>query len=337
MISSGMHEYMKIRQYIVNLCHQSDPRHALPSERQISERFHVSRSTVRRALCDLVNAHYLLKCPKRGYFVNRFRPGMFQGKIIGLVSYNSMNVFVSDLRVYAALYSEAQKYPVAIQNILCPNPERLADDILKGALDGILWYSVPEPLMEIYEKLVRSGIPMVAIFQGEHEPETKGDYLYLDHRREIYAQTRYLLEHGAERILFPRLEENSYIDAYRKAYREAGLKEEEDWIYPEESFSDLLPELYDRWKFDGAICRYEAFHEILTFAEKRRIVVPEDLQIVTGTSLWSTAATQTRKPFQKMFHLCFRQLWNRMNGKTHESMQINSLEWTVIPGKTTRK
>lgn len=339
MISSGMHEYMKVRQYIVDMCHHTDSDHALPSERQISELFHVSRSTVRRALSDLVNAHYLLKCPKRGYFVNSSRSGRFQGKIIGVVSYDSMHVFIanSDLLAFSSLYSEAQRYPVAIQNILCPSPEKLADDIQKGALDGVLWYSVPDSLMDCYEELVRSGIPMVAIFQGEREPETEGDYLYLDHRRETYAQTRYLLEHGAKRILFPQLEETSYIEAYRMACRDAGVKLEEEWIYPENSFADMLPELYERWKFDGVICRYGCFHETMDFARKRGIAIPEELQVVTGISLWSDSATQTRKPFQKMFRLCLRQLWGRMNGKRLEPMHINSLEWSVIPGTTTRK
>ena len=99
----------------------------------------------------------------------------------------------------------------------------------------------------------------------------------------------------------------------------------------------MLPELYERWKFDGVICRYGCFHETMDFARKRGIAIPEELQVVTGISLWSDSATQTRKPFQKMFRLCLRQLWGRMNGKRLEPMHINSLEWSVIPGTTTRK
>ena len=96
MISSGMHEYMRVRQYIVDMCHHMvDAEHPLPSERQISEQFHVSRSTARRALSDLVEAHYLIKSPKRGYFFNLNNFGRFQGKIIGFVNYDSMSAFIS--------------------------------------------------------------------------------------------------------------------------------------------------------------------------------------------------------------------------------------------------
>lgn len=340
MISSGMHEYMRVRQYIVDMCHHMvDAEHPLPSERRISERFHVSRSTVRRALSDLVEAHYLIKSPKRGYFFNPNYFGRFQGKIIGFVNYDSMSAFIScsELQALAALYAEAAKFPVAVQNILCPSPDQLADDLRKGALDGVLWYTVPDKQWSCYEQLIHSGIPTVAVFQGGREPETDGDYIYLDHRREVYLQTRYLLERGAKRILFPRLLEASLLEGYFKAYREAGLTPDEDWLFSETSFAADLPDYIRSGGIDGIICRYTNCTEALAFARENNIAVPEKLQIITGTSIWSSTATRTLKPFQKLFRLCLKQLWERMNGRERPPMQINSLEWSVISGTTTRE
>lgn len=334
-----MHEYMKVRQYIVDMSHHTDADHALPSERQISEMYRVSRSTVRRALSDLVAAHYLIKCPKRGYFVSNGRIDMFKGKIIGLVIKDSMNAFISDsdLSALANIYSEANKYPVAVQSIICPNPEQFASDIQNSTLDGILWYGVPDRMFPYYEQLVQIGIPMAAVFQGEREPETGGDYIYLDHRKESYVQTCYLLERGVKRILFPDLPSAPFCaDGYLRAYNAFGIKPEPDWIFPEDSFASVLPELYDRWRFDGVICRFGEICSIQDFAKLRNIAVPEELQIITGASSSSDSATRTQKPFQKIFQLCFRQLWGRMNGKNRKQMKINSLEWSVIPGTTTQ-
>ena len=340
MISSGMHEYMRVRQYIVDMCHHMvDAEHPLPSERQISEQFHVSRSTARRALSDLVEAHYLIKSPKRGYFVNPSNFGRFQGKIIGFVNYDSMSAFISgsELQALAALYAEAAKFPVAIQSILCPNPAQLAEDLRKGALDGVLWYSVPDNRISCYNQLVRSGIPTVAIFQGGREPEIGGDYIYLDHRGEEYLQTRYLLERGAKRIIFPRLPEESFSEGYFKAYREAGLTPDEEWLFSETSFAADLPDYIRNGGIDGIICRYTNCTEALAFAHENNIAVPEKLQIITGTSIWSGTATRTLKPYQKMFRLCLKQLWERMNGRERPPMQINSLEWSVVSGTTTKE
>jgi len=335
-----MHEYMKVRQYIVDMSHHTDADHALPSERQISEMYHVSRSTVRRALSDLVEANYLIKCPKRGYFVCNSRIDVFKGKIIGLVIKDFMSAFISDsdLCALANIYSEAGKYPVAVQSIICSNPEQLVSDIQNSTLDGILWYGVPDRMFSYYEQLVRTGIPMAAVFQGVCEPETEGDYIYLDHRKEAYAQTRYLLERGAERILFPDLPDASSfcIDGYLKAYDAFGIKPNREWIFPENFFASILPELYDRWKFDGIVCRFDEICHILDFAKQHNIAVPGDLQIITGASAFSGSATHTLKPFRKIFQLCFKLLWARMNGTFRKQMKINSLEWSIIPGTTTQ-
>ena len=340
MISSGIHEYMKVRQYIVDMSHHSDTEHALPSERKISELYRVSRSTVRRALSDLVKAHYLIKCPKRGYFVNRKRIDLFNGKIIGLIMHDSMNAFISasELETLASLYTEAAKYPVAIQNIICPNPEQLAADIQNSTLDGILWYGIPDHLRSCCELLRQTGIPVCALFQGNSEPDTDCDYIYLDHRRESHLQTRYLLERGAKTILYPDLPEtDSFVQGYFQALAEYGIKPERRCIFSEATFAQDLPSLYRELHFDGVLCRFSQVNDVLQFAKNEHLSVPDNLQIITGTSPFSGSATRTLKPFQKIFRLMFRQLWNRMNGKPQKSLKLNSLEWSVIPGNTTRE
>ena len=340
MISSGIHEYMKVRQYIVDMSHHSDTEHALPSERKISEMYRVSRSTVRRALSDLVKAHYLIKCPKRGYFVNSHRIGLFNGKIIGLIMHDSMNAFVSasELETLANLYTEAAIYPVAIQNIICPNPEQLAVDIQNSTLDGILWYGVPDHLRSCCEQLRQTGIPVCALFQGNSEPETDGDYIYLDHRRESRLQTRYLLKRGARTVLFPDLPKtDSFVQGYFQALDEFGIKPERSCIFSEATFAQDLPDLYRKLRFDGVVCRYSQINDVLQFAKAENLSVPDDLQIITGTSPFSGSATRTLKPFSRIFRLMFRQLWNRMNGKAQKTLKLNSLEWSLISGNTTRE
>lgn len=93
MAGSNIHEYIKLRQYFINLTLRADPENPLPSERTLAEMFGVARKTVRRALEDMVRDHYLIKRPRRGYFVNPFsmRADERRMKIIGLLHRNGMH------------------------------------------------------------------------------------------------------------------------------------------------------------------------------------------------------------------------------------------------------
>ena len=93
MAPSNIHEYIKLRQHFINLTLHADPECPLPSERTLAETFGVARKTVRRALEDMVAGNYLIKRPRRGYFVNPFsmREDERRQKIVGLLFRNGMH------------------------------------------------------------------------------------------------------------------------------------------------------------------------------------------------------------------------------------------------------
>ena len=62
--------YMHIRKYIIDMVFEhKDSEVRISSERELSARFGVSRTTVRNALRDLVNDGYLYNKPGRGMFI----------------------------------------------------------------------------------------------------------------------------------------------------------------------------------------------------------------------------------------------------------------------------
>ena len=93
MAPSNIHEYIKLRQHFINLTLHADPECPLPSERTLAETFGVARKTVRRALEDMVAGNYLIKRPRRGYFVNplSMREDERRQKIVGLLFRNGMH------------------------------------------------------------------------------------------------------------------------------------------------------------------------------------------------------------------------------------------------------
>ena len=88
-------EYMKLRQYLINLTLKDDSSKPIASERELAERFGVTRRTIRRALDDMVRDNYLIRRPRSGYYVSEraWFPHLRQRKTIGVFIVDGMNAF----------------------------------------------------------------------------------------------------------------------------------------------------------------------------------------------------------------------------------------------------
>lgn len=340
MAGSNIHEYIKLRQYFINLTLRADPENPLPSERTLAEMFGVARKTVRRALEDMVRDRYLIKRPRRGYFVNPFsmREDERRMKIIGILHRNGMHALYNqeDARFMEEFFREIRRYRACAQLIMTSNPEMIYNDIVNSKLDGLVWLGVPKPHIPVFERIHRENVlPIVGHF--DLALPNCGDYVYMDHFKEGYQKTKYLLDHGCRRILFvqtPGVERSH--DGYLAALKDAGIEPLPELLAEENSYLQKLPALLEQYRIDGAAVRFDQADRIRTFALSRGIRIPQDLQIITGFMYYDWNPTMTAKPFRNIISLLLKQLWNRIESG-NSSLQDSSLEWNIIEGTSTRQ
>ncbi|UKI30133.1 MAG: GntR family transcriptional regulator [Lentisphaeria bacterium] len=170
MPASNIHEYIKLRQHFINLTLHADPESPLPSERTLAETFGVARKTVRRALEDMVAGNYLIKRPRRGYFVNplSMREDERRQKIIGLLFRNGMHALYNreDACFMEAFFREIRRHDACVQLIMTSGTEMIYNDIVNSGLDGLVWLGVPPGHIAVFERIHREGVlPIVGFFR----------------------------------------------------------------------------------------------------------------------------------------------------------------------------
>lgn len=162
MPASNIHEYIKLRQHFINLTLHADPESPLPSERTLAETFGVARKTVRRALEDMVAGNYLIKRPRRGYFVNplSMREDERRQKIIGLLFRNGMHALYNreDACFMEAFFREIRRHDACVQLIMTSGTEMIYSDIANSGLDGLVWLGVPPGHTAVFERIHREGL-----------------------------------------------------------------------------------------------------------------------------------------------------------------------------------
>ena len=339
-MASNIHEYMKLRQYFINLTIRANPENPLPSERTLAEQFGVARKTVRRALEDMVRDNDLIRRPRRGYFVNplSMREDERRMRIIGLLHRTGMHALYNqeDACFMEAFFREIRKYDACAQLIVASSPEMIYNDLVNSKLDGLLWLGISHAHVPVFERIHREGgLPIVGQFDLV-EPEC-GNYVYMDHFREGYQKTKFLLERGCRSILFlktPGVERSH--DGYAAALREAGLEFRPELLADETISEEELAGLLKRFHVDGAAARFDQADRIRRVALAYGIRIPEDLQLITGCSYYDWNPTRTAKPFQTIISLLMKQLWNEIEHR-QSSLQERSLDWEIIPGTSTKE
>ncbi len=317
----------------------ADPENPIPSERTLAEMFGVARKTVRRALEDMVRDNYLIKRPRRGYFVNPFslREDERGMKIIGLLHRDGMHALYNqeDSCFMEAFFREIRKYNACAQLIMTSSTSMIYNDIVNSKLDGLLWLGVPSAHISVFEKIHRGKtLPVVGQFDLR-KPEC-GNYVYMDHFKEGYLKTKYLLEHGCRNILFVKTPgvERSH-EGYFAALKDAGITPVPELLAEEKTYLEQLPSLLEKYHVDGVAVRFEQANKIRRYAASRGMQIPQDLQLITGCMHYDWNPTMTAKPFQSIIALLLKQLWN-MIGHKETSLHDSTLEWNIINGTSTK-
>ncbi len=169
---------------------------ALPTEKQLSERYSCTRPTVRKAISALADQGLINRCPGVGSTVRKPEEAEERPLVIGI----DLTVGVSAGPHWGKLLQaigDAVEARQGILRVLHPNElSRLAP----GEIDGVIithqrdLYETSEELLQ----LSRRGVPVLLINRFPAEPEI--GYISVNYRQESFQLVRRLLKNGARKI-----------------------------------------------------------------------------------------------------------------------------------------
>jgi GntR family transcriptional regulator, arabinose operon transcriptional repressor len=224
----------------------------LPSERQLSAEYRVSRLSVRQAITELIGEGYLYRIPYRGTYITR--QDDYAGTSIGLLVSPSLSV-----SFFPAVLSGIEKsisregYKLLLK---CSHEEaslerkyieELTGDTIKGLI--IISGSCSSANIDILKQISHKiPIVLVDLYLGGVE----ADYVCSDDERGGYEATRHLLDLGHKQILHVGGEEQDStarqrLKGYKRAMEETGIGYNEDMV------------IYTDWKAETGYYKTKKF------------------------------------------------------------------------------
>ena len=218
----------------------------IPSERELCEIYNVSRTTIRKAIDELVKEGLLIKRPGKGNFVKEIssftqKKGLKKGpeKDTGnilfircthhspaeIVSSIRDDIFYPKIMAGIDLGVTKRKYHCLVRNIYeYDDPQRIEDELgeLVQKVDGIICGELHS--QEFLQKLLAIQIPLVLVSPSVITNET--DIVDIDNFTGGYRATDYLVNLGHREIAFiggpssslpAQKRKNGYLEALKKA------------------------------------------------------------------------------------------------------------------------
>lgn len=333
---NSQYRHLQLRKYIVSLACHAEKEEPIPSERVLAEMFHTTRETVRVSLTRLVEEKYLLRYPRRGYFVNPAMSNAYMRKrrIVGLMIYSGEHAFYDEgsLRLIREVCDEAIQRGWLLQ-FVSTSRESLVSDLCNTKLDGLVWLH-GDCASEAFEKVASgSTTPMVGLF-NERKPG-RGSFLYLDHYHEFYRRTEYLLSCGCRRIVTVAYNAD-VARGYMEALRDHNIPFEKELLIKPDSFADTLEDFYFRQKPDGFSLRFRDVPVLTDFALAHSLQIPEDFQVIMDDFKLERNFTHTVKPVKKVVQALCRKLELLMDGKK-VPQDRTVFQWTICKGSSTKE
>ena len=208
----------------------------LPSERQLAQKYKLSRVTVVRAISMLADKGLVVREHGLGTFVTA--PGKQKAhsktNTIGLIMPESDSDFLHEMYAGIEQAIRKHKYKILIHKNTEEHKEKIDISFFSGNADGLLvMHADPKVCKKSFWKLKKAGIPFVALDRTWNDQEI--DSVNVDNVSGAYEAVSYLIKLGHRRISIilnepvcqPVLDR---FEGYKKALRDNGLKIEESLI-----------------------------------------------------------------------------------------------------------
>lgn len=177
----------------------------LPTEQALCEQFHASRQTVRQALQTLVEQGLIYRRQGSGSRVlGKAAQAVPQRTVAVITSYISNYIFPSILQeVESVLFANNCTMQLAATSNQVSNERRILLGLLDQKLDGVLVEgtktALPNPNLDLYQKLQERGIPLV-FFNGNYSALEHSVSILDDNFGGGQQLVRYLADKGHTRI-----------------------------------------------------------------------------------------------------------------------------------------
>ncbi len=270
----------------------------MPSEKQLSEQFGLSRQTIRHATGELVNQHLVTRVQGSGTYIGStympIREEKFMSVAVVSTFYESY-IFPPTLKGIEGVLS-ANRYSMQVSftdNRIDREEEILKNILMKDNVDGLIVEpaksALPNPNLRYYKEIQDRHIPI--IFFNAFYPELNVPCVRIDDVKTAEKATQYLIDQGHRRIaaIFKaddgqgRLRYQGYLSALSKA----GLSADQEnviWIDTPAllNLSAIGDYLMQRIGSCSAVLCYndDAAHQIEEIAQSCGREVPKDLSII---------------------------------------------------------
>lgn len=291
------YKYMFIKQWIIDQINSGvfQPGDALPSEYELCQQFSVSRQTARNALDMLVSQGIIQREQGRGTFVKSTLNRNRNNTVGVLLSYANEYLFPDLLcSIENVLTSHRFGIDLGITYNQYERERRFLERMLDANISGLLvegtQSALPNPNIDLYQKLQNYGIPIV--FLHNYYRDLPCPAFVTDDKNTFYNLTNLLIKNGHTKIggmfKLDDLQGHLRYEGYVKAMLDAGLPVCEDqvwWFSTQSSKSSLRYQLISDMqtiKQCTAIVCYndQMVNQIHHILIEHQIRVPEDISIV---------------------------------------------------------
>lgn len=274
------------------------PGEKLPSENELSDRYHISRHTVRKALSILINEGYIEAEHGRGTFCSQRMGHMKNSRNVAVVTtYISDYIFPRLIQGMDKVLTE-NGYSIILKNTANSRTkeERVLEDILTKDIEGLIIEPSKSQIYckhtNLYAMLDQYEIPYVFI-QGVYSQMIDKPHILMDDCKGGYMVTKHLIDAGHRKILgifkaddFQGKERHK---GYVKALQEAGIAYDPDmvvWFHTEDRKTKpaMMMELFleQKVEMDAVVCYNDQIAiEVIRCLQRNGLRVPEDIS-VTG-------------------------------------------------------
>lgn len=181
----------------------------LPTESELIKKYHVSRYTVRRAIGELQNEHYVYRIQGGGMYVDNWQERGSQqvasNKLIGVVTTHLADYIFPSIISGIDRAISSKGYSLIVSNTHNNRDkerqsiQRMIDNQVAGLIIEPTQSALPNPNIDLYEQVMERRIP--SLFINAHYPQIKAPYLEVKDTEAEQQLVNHLIELGHQRIL----------------------------------------------------------------------------------------------------------------------------------------
>lgn len=317
----------------------------LPSENELADRTGYSRQTVRQAIGLLESEGLAERVQGSGTFVRlSAAPREKTDNIAVVTTYISEYIFPTILDgIEQELAENGYTSMLSITRNRIDNERRILQMLLKKPIDGMIVEgtktALPNPNIDLYEKFVENGVPVVFI-HGFYQELKNPVYVVADDRAGGYMACERLLKAGHQRIagIFKSddMQGHRRYAGFTEALRNAGLVVEDNHVlwYTTENQDSMLAACMMETLHDctAAVCyNDEIALKTIEILQQNHSSVPDRMELISfDNSIYAQMSPvpflSLNSPKERLGRMAAQKIIGLLNG---EAQMAAVLPWSI--------